>query len=87
MVETAFLELAEPTIAQAAERCVAQGLHQIILLPYFLAAGVHVRDDLRRHCDELSKRFPRNTFLLAAPLGPHPSLVEIVLQRAEEAIP
>lgn len=85
LVETAFLELAEPTIEQATQQCIAQGMQRVILLPYFLSAGVHVREDLRRHCDELAGRFPGNRFVLAEPLGPHPLLVEIVMTRAAAA--
>lgn len=85
LVETAFLELAEPTIAQACQRCVAQGAGRVVLVPYFLSAGVHVRDDLRRHRDELATSFPGTTFILAEPLGPHPLLVDIVMQRAATA--
>lgn len=85
LVESAFLELAEPTIAQAAERCVARGMERVVLLPYFLAAGVHGGDDLSRHREELARRFPSTTFALAEPLGPHPLLAEIVLQRAGAA--
>jgi sirohydrochlorin ferrochelatase len=84
-VEAAFLELAEPTIAQAGQRCVAQGSHRVVLLPYFLSAGVHVRDDLHRHRDVLAARFPGIDFVLAEPLGPHPALVDIVLERAAAA--
>jgi len=85
LVETAFLELAAPTIAHAGQRCVEQGARRVVLLPYFLSAGVHVREDLRRHRDELAARFPEVGFVLAEPLGPHPSLVDIVLQRAAAA--
>ena len=42
-VQPSFLELAEPTIVQGAECCVQQGAERVILLPYFLSAGVHVR--------------------------------------------
>src|SRR5262249_21152514 len=46
VVEAAFLELADPNIDAAGERCVAQGAEIVVLVPYFLAAGVHVRRDL-----------------------------------------
>jgi sirohydrochlorin ferrochelatase len=46
IVEGCFLELAEPDIEQGAARCVAQGAERVVLLPYFLSAGVHVRRDL-----------------------------------------
>ena len=50
-----------------------------------IAAGVHVRRDLSAARDRLAERFPHVEFRLAEPLGPHPLLVEIVLQRAAEA--
>ncbi len=85
IVEASFLELAEPTIEAAGRTCVEQGAERLILLPYFLAAGVHVRRDLQRHRDELATQFPGVEVGLAQPLGRHPLLREIVLQRAKEA--
>jgi sirohydrochlorin ferrochelatase len=86
VVEPAYLELAEPDIENGAATCVGQGAGRVILLPYFLSAGVHVRRDLAAARDRLATRFPDVEFRLAEPLGPHPMLVEIVLQRARDAI-
>jgi sirohydrochlorin ferrochelatase len=85
IVEPAFLELAEPTITQAAERCVERGARRVILLPYFLSAGVHVRRDLQDHCRRLGEHFRNVSFLLAEPLGRHPLLVDVVADRARQA--
>jgi sirohydrochlorin ferrochelatase len=84
IVEASFLELAEPTIAEGGHRCTLQGAARVILLPYFLSAGVHVQRDLRDHRDRLARAFPAVEFALAQPLGRHPLLREIVLQRAQE---
>jgi sirohydrochlorin ferrochelatase len=84
-VEAAYLELAEPTIAAAAADCVARGVRRLILLPYFLSAGVHVRRDLTEARRQLAERYPQVEFRLAEPLGPHPLLADIVAQRAREA--
>jgi len=81
-VETAYLELAQPDIDGGAAICVKTDARRIILLPYFLSAGVHVRRDLTAARDRLAARFPAVTFRLAEPLGPHPLLTAIVLQRA-----
>jgi sirohydrochlorin ferrochelatase len=86
IVQTSYLELSEPTIADAGAECVAQGARRVILLPYFLSAGVHVREDLADARLELAKRFPDVEFLLAEPLGRHPLLQEVVLQRASETL-
>jgi sirohydrochlorin ferrochelatase len=85
MVEAAFLELAEPAIDVAGRKCVALGADRVILVPYFLSAGVHVRRDLQRYRDAMAAEFPAVTFVLAEPLGRHPALSEVVLQRAREA--
>ena len=84
-VEPAYLELAEPDIDAGAANCVKHGVRRVILLPYFLSAGVHVRRDLTAARNRLAARFPVVEFLLAEPLGPHPLLTEIVLQRVAEA--
>jgi sirohydrochlorin ferrochelatase len=85
-VEPAFLELAEPDIEAGGAKCVGQGAVRVVLVPYFLSAGVHVRRDLTAARDRLAARFAHVEFRLAEPLGPHPLLAEIVAQRAAEAI-
>jgi sirohydrochlorin ferrochelatase len=85
IVQPAFLELAEPSIDEAGRGCVEQGAQRVILLPYFLSAGVHVRRDLQTYRDRLARTFPAVMFALAEPLGPHALLVEIVTERAAEA--
>jgi sirohydrochlorin ferrochelatase len=85
LVEAAFLELAEPTIEAGARRCVAAGIQRVIMLPYFLSAGIHVRRDLQGLRDRLGSEFPHVDFRLAEPLGRHPLLREVVAQRARDA--
>ncbi len=86
LVVASYLELAEPDIKTACGRCVAEGAERIILLPYFLSAGVHMHRDLTGIQDELATMYPSVQFLLAEPLGRHPLLMKIVLQRADEAV-
>jgi sirohydrochlorin ferrochelatase len=85
IVEASFLELAEPTIEEGGVRCVGQGAERVVLVPYFLSAGVHVRRDLAEARDRLAARFPAVEFRLAEPLGRHPLLVEVVAERVREA--
>ena len=85
VIEAAFLELAEPTIAQGAARCVGQGARRVILLPYFLSAGVHVRRDLTAAQMQLTAEHPGVEFRLAEPVGLHPLLIEIIVERARAA--
>lgn len=85
-VEASFLELAEPTIDQAGERCAGSGATRLVLVPYFLSAGTHVRRDLTAARDRLAARYPHLSVHLAEPLGRHPLLLDVVAARAREAI-
>jgi sirohydrochlorin ferrochelatase len=85
-VVASYLELATPDIKTACRTCIAAGADRVILLPYFLSAGVHMRRDLARLRDELAAEHPDVPFTLAEPLGRHPLLLDIVLQRADEAL-
>ncbi len=84
IVEACFLELAEPDILAGGERCVARGATRVLLVPYFLSAGVHLRRDLAAARDELSRRHPHIEFQLGASLGPHSLLDQLVELRIRE---
>lgn len=84
-VEASFLELAEPDADQGAVQCIDHGAERIVLVPYFLSAGVHVRRDLTAICRRLAERHPQVAFQLAEPLGRHPLIVEVVAERARSA--
>ena len=86
MVQPSYLELCEPGIVAGGTMCVNAGAKCVILLPYFLSAGVHVVEDLTAARDELARRYADVEFLLAKPLGLHPLLVEVVKARAWEVV-
>src|SRR4051794_38464609 len=78
LVEASYLELAEPDILSGGKRCVSQGADRVILVPYFLSAGVHVHRDLVAAQQRLAEQFPQVEFRLAQALGRHPALLEAV---------
>ncbi len=84
IVEVSYLELAEPNIPQGGRNCVARGARRVLMLPYFLSAGVHVAQDLADFRQALCGEFPNVEFLICPHLGLHPLMVEIVLDRVRE---
>jgi sirohydrochlorin ferrochelatase len=89
IVEASFLELSEPDIITGGDRCVARGATRVLLVPYFLSAGVHLRRDLTAARDALGRRHPKVEFRLGAPLGPHfllDQLVEIRIREVDESV-
>ena len=84
-VVCSYLELAAPTIEEGGAMCVGGGAKEVVMLPYFLSSGVHVREDLLAARDALAERFPGVAFRLAEPLGRHPLLLDVVEARIREA--
>lgn len=87
IVEPCFLELAEPGLIAGGDRCARLGATRVLMIPYFLSAGVHLRRDLTAACDELNRRHPGVAFYLGSPLGPHPLLDQLVAERIRELDP
>jgi sirohydrochlorin ferrochelatase len=85
IVEVGFLELTEPSIVAGGRACVARGAQSVRMLPYFLSAGVHVTDDLTAAREALAAEFPTVAFTLCPPLGLHPLMTQIVLERLRES--
>lgn len=84
IIEPSFLELAEPDIVTGGSACVARGAGRVLMIPYFLSAGVHIRRDLAAAREELSQQFPEVDFRLGVPLGPHDLLDKLVRERVRE---
>jgi sirohydrochlorin ferrochelatase len=85
IVVASYLELADPDVETGGVRCVEAGATRVVLVPYFLSAGVHVRRDLTEARAKLAARFPQVEFRLAEPLGRHPLMTEVVVERVREA--
>jgi sirohydrochlorin ferrochelatase len=87
IVESSFLELAEPELKAGGDKCVELGATRVLMIPYFLSQGVHLLRDLAAARDELNRRHPAAEFRLGAPLGPHPLLDQLVRERIRELDP
>lgn len=85
-IDTAFLEMAKPDLAGAVECMAASGIRHIVVVPYFLTLGIHLKRDLPRIVGELMERHAGLEIEVTAPLDPHPALRQIVLERAQEAL-
>ncbi len=83
-IEIAFLELADPNIPAGVEACVKSGVEEVRMLPFFLSPGRHVVEDLERFRQEFSVQYSDIHFTICPPLGLHPKIIEIILDRIVE---
>lgn len=78
--DTAFLEV-EPLLPSVVTRLVEAGADDILVLPYFLTLGIHLKRDLPVIADDLRRKH-NVTIRIAPPLDGHPALSQILVERA-----
>lgn len=80
-----YVELARPSLSTAL--CdLAQRVDSVIVLPLFLFAAGHVKNDIPLALSQARQDFPTVRFTVANALGVHPSLVELAFERARTAL-
>ena len=77
-VKVGFLELTSPTIQESLLALYQSGKDQITVLPYFLAAGVHVVDDIPNEIQQFCTQHPDCTVRLLPHLGATPALIDLL---------
>ncbi len=85
-VRLAFLELMAPDLPRAATELVAAGCTDIVVLPLFLGAGGHVRNDLPKIVQALCAAHPGVRWSLQPPVGELPSVIEAMAGAAVDAL-
>lgn len=85
-VEAAFLEGGKPDLLGAGESLLAKGAQRLVVLPYFLTVGLHLKRDLPKLIAEFREAHPEVAIETTPPLDGHAALVDILLTRAEEAL-
>lgn len=79
LVAHAFLELAEPSIPDGIERCIQQGATQVDVVPYFLARGTHVAEDIPAEVDGKRAEHPNVNIRITDYLGTSDALVDVLI--------
>lgn len=79
LVALAFLEIAPPTLDDALAELVAAGATQIVVLPYFLAAGRHTTRDIPYQINQAKAKHPQIGFEILPHLGALPGMDALIL--------
>jgi sirohydrochlorin ferrochelatase len=87
LVEVCFMELNEPAIPVAIERCVRGGATRVIGVPYFLHAGNHVISDLVHLMEQAQADYPAVEFLMGDYLGVQSQIDDVIRARIAAALP
>lgn len=82
-VESAFMGVADPLVAEGLERCIKLGAKKIIMLPYFLFTGILMERMAKMQLD-FQEKYPECEIVLADYFGYHPKLQNVLKDRVAE---
>ena len=83
----AFLDVAQPDLAAAIAGSVSSGARRIVVVPYFLTMGMHVRDDIPRVVEQQQRLFPNVEILVGQSLEGYAGMADLLVNRAREVLP
>lgn len=84
IVESGFLEFANPDITEGLSACLRNGVKNIILLPGILFSGKHTQRDVPHTADEVFRNHPEINLIYAEPLATQAKVIEACQKRIEE---
>jgi len=86
IVEPAHMELAEPSIATAFDRCVARGAKRVVVCPFFLGPGKHWTGDIPQLTADAAGKHPGVRYHVTMPLGIDDLILDLLAKRADHCI-
>lgn len=79
IVRSSYLELTEPRIPAVIDEMVAQGVKEIMVFPYLLATGRHLREDIPEVIEQKREQYPDVCFRDMPYLGIMDRLPELIV--------
>ncbi len=75
--------ITEPDLPTTAAELAALGVTEVTIVPMFLGAGRHVREDLPALVADLGRAHPGTRWLLQPPVGENPRLLDLLAELAQ----
>lgn len=78
IVKAGFLELAKPDIHDTIDAAINAGATELVILPYFLASGTHVVDDIPRIVAERLAANPEMSYTILTHVGGAEGMLNLI---------
>lgn len=86
VIETAYLQFSSVNLKAGLDNLKAKGILDIVVIPYFLFDGVHIREDIPKEIDDYLKENGNVRITMGKTLGADKRLAEILADRIRDAI-
>lgn len=86
LIERAYMEFCDVNLEKGLDILVSKGATEIVVVPYFLFEGIHIRKDIPEEINEYLEKHPDITVTMGKTLGADPRLADILADRIREAL-
>jgi len=86
VVEPAHMEIAEPSIATAFDRCVQRGAKRVVVCPFFLGPGKHWTQDIPRLTANAAAKHPGVAYHVTQMLGIDDLILDLLNKRVQHCL-
>ncbi|HEV2193318.1 MAG TPA: CbiX/SirB N-terminal domain-containing protein [Nitrosopumilaceae archaeon] len=83
-VSLCWLEIEEPNIKQGIDACAKNNPNVLIIVPYFLHRGAHVKRDIYEDLNPAMEKSGIKNIFITDHLGTDVKLIDLVIERAKE---
>ncbi|PLR94871.1 sirohydrochlorin chelatase [Bacillus sp. T33-2] len=83
--EVSFLELTEPPIEEGFQRCVDRGATEITVVPLFLLAAGHIKEDIPNVLREIGAKHPHVRVRMQNPFGVQAQILDAIVEIIRES--
>jgi len=84
--EISFLELTEPSIEEGFRRCVESGAAEVTVVPLFLLAAGHIKQDIPNVLEELRSTYPDVSIKVKDPFGVQGPILDAIAELVRETV-
>ncbi|MFF9098308.1 sirohydrochlorin chelatase [Streptomyces sp. NPDC014802] len=81
-----FIELSPPPLGEAVTELVERGVRRFAAVPLMLVSAGHAKGDIPAALAREKERHPGISYTYGRPLGPHPSLLNVLERRLEQVL-
>lgn len=84
--EFCFLKLAEPHIEEGYQRCVERGATEITIVPLFLLAAGHIKEDIPLVLSSIREKYPHIEVNVRDPFGVQDKILEAIIDLVRNTV-
>jgi sirohydrochlorin ferrochelatase len=85
-VRAAFLDSTQPDLSAGVRQAAEAGVEGLIIIPFFLTVGLHLRRDLPKLVAAAQENHPNIEITVGQSLEGHPLMPSMILSRVREVI-